>query len=91
MGAQVLGEVLPYLEVKKDNETEETVKKEVSIPNIVGLTVEEAEKTLKESGLEMDLSTEEEIDKKTVTIKEQFPTSGITVYEGTKISAMIWQ
>lgn len=89
MGAQVLGEVLPYLEVKKDNETEEMVKKEVSTPNIVGLTVEEAEKTLKESGLEMDLSTEEEIDKKTVTIKEQFPTSGITVYEGTKISAMI--
>ena len=89
VGAQVLGEILPYLEVRKDNETDESVKKEVSIPNIVGLTVEESEKTLKGLGLEMELSTKEEIDKKHVTVKEQFPTSGISVYEGTKISAMI--
>ena len=89
VGAQVLGEILPYLEVRKDNETDESIKKEVSIPNIVGLTVEEAEKTLKGLGLEMELSAKEEIDKKHVTVKEQFPTSGISVYEGTKISAMI--
>ncbi len=46
IGSQVLGEVLPYLEVEKDNQTEEETKKEVEIPNVVGMTVTDAKKEL---------------------------------------------
>lgn len=85
IASQVLGEVLPYLEVNKDNETEETVRKEVSVPNIIGLTVLEAETVLKDAGLGIDLSSEDEINKKETIIKEQLPIKGIKVYEGTNI------
>lgn len=89
IASQVLGEVLPYLEVVKDNQKEEDVKKEVVIPNIVGMTVTEAEKELKAAGLELDLDAEGEINKKEVIVKEQLPKYGIKVYEGTKISVTI--
>lgn len=84
IASQVLGEVLPYLEVSKDNEKEEDIKEEVTVPNIVGKTVEEAEKILKEVDLGIDLDSEE-IDKKETVIKEQLPKAGIKIYKKTKI------
>ena len=89
IASQVLGEVLPYLEVTKDNQTEEDIREEVTIPNIVGMTVEDAEKELKNIGLELALDSMEEIDKKTAIVKEQMPKYGIKVYEGTKVSITI--
>lgn len=89
IASQVLGEVLPYLEITKDNQTEENIKTEVTVPNVVGMTISEAEKDLKEVGLELDLDIEGEINKKEVIIKEQLPKYGIKVYEGTKISVTI--
>ena len=89
IGSQVLGEVLPYLETIKDNQTEEDIKKEVAVPNLIGMTIEEAQKALKEIGLEINWNVEGEIDKKQVRIKEQLPKSGIKVYEGTKVSVTI--
>lgn len=89
IASQVLGEVLPYLEVKKDNESETEVKKEVEVPNVEGMTVAEAGKMLKAVGLGMNLNTTEEINKEEVKIKEQLPKYGIKVYEGTKISVTI--
>lgn len=89
IASQVLGEVLPYLEITKDNQTEENIKTEVTVPNVVGMTISEAEKELKEVGLELDLDIEGEINKKEVIIKEQLPKYGIKVYEGTKISVTI--
>ena len=50
IASQVLGEVLPYLEIKKDNQDEEE-KGEVEVPNLIGLTRKEAKKTLEEEGL----------------------------------------
>ena len=44
IASQVLGEVLPYLEIKKDNQDEEE-KGEVEVPNLIGLTRKEAKKT----------------------------------------------
>ena len=41
IASQVLGEVLPYLEIKKDNQDEEE-KGEVEVPNLIGLTRKEA-------------------------------------------------
>ena len=49
IASQVLGEVLPYLEIKKDNQDEEE-KGEVEVPNLIGLTRKEAKKTLEEEG-----------------------------------------
>lgn len=89
IGSQVLGEVLPYLETTKDNEREEEAKQEVAVPNIVGMSVSEAEKTLKDVGLELEIDTEDEIDKKEVIVKEQLPKYGIKVYAGTKVTVTI--
>lgn len=84
IGSQVLGEILPYLEIKKDNISEEDVKKEVEVPNVVGMTVSEAKKTLKEVNLGIDYTeTEEDISEKIVT--KQTPISGIQIYEGTNV------
>lgn len=89
IASQVLGEVLPYLETAKDNQTEEDVKQEVEVPNIVGMSVSEAEQVLEKVGLELDLDVKDEIDKKEVIVKEQLPKYGIKVYEGTKVSVTI--
>lgn len=90
VGGQVLSEVLPYLELQKDNVTEEDVRKEVEVPNIEGKTIEEASKLLKEAGLEMQIeNSPEELDKKTTVVQEQIPKQGIKVYEGTKIIVKI--
>ena len=42
-----MSEVLPYLEAQKDNVMEEDEKKDVEVPNIEGLTIEEAKEKLK--------------------------------------------
>lgn len=90
VGGQVLSEVLPYLELKKDNETEEEKRKQVSVPNIEGLNLIDASKKLKEVGLEMQIENEtEDLDKKVTIVREQLPKQGISVYEGTKILVRI--
>lgn len=89
IASQVLGEVLPYLEIAKDNQKEEDVKKKVTVPNITGMTIAEAEKVVKDIGLELDINGEEKVNKKEVIIKEQLPKQGIKVYEGTNVSVTI--
>lgn len=84
IGAQVLGEVLPYLEIKKDNISEEDVKIEIEVPNVVGMTVTEAKKTLEKVNLGINFAeTEADISDKIVT--KQTPISGIKIYEGTNV------
>ncbi len=84
IGSQVLGEVLPYLEVQKDNVSEDDIKEEVEVPNVIGLTVSEAKKALEESGLEISYEeTEEDVSDRTVT--SQVPANGIKIYEETKV------
>ncbi len=57
IASQVFGEVLPYLEIKKDNEQEED-RQEVEVPNIVGMTEKEAKKTLEDVGLNLEVKIE---------------------------------
>ena len=84
IGSQVLGEVLPYLEVQKDNVSEDDIKEEVEVPNVIGLTVSEAKKALEEAGFEISYEeTEEDVSDRTVT--SQVPANGIKIYEGTKV------
>ena len=82
IGSQVLGEVLPYLEIKKDNEQEEE-KKEVEVPNIIGMTEKEAKKALEDVGLQLEFKKSEEKE----TITDQLPKAGIKTKSGTIIIA----
>lgn len=81
-----MSEVLPYLEAQKDNVKEEDEKKDVEVPNIEGLTIEEAKKKLKK--INLDLEIENDI-VNTDIITRQIPKSGIKVKEGTKIMANV--
>ncbi len=84
IGSQVLGEVLPYLEVKKDNTSEEDIKKEVKVPNVVGMTISEAKKELEKLNLGIDYGeTNEDVSEKIIT--KQTPINGIEIYEGTNV------
>lgn len=90
VGGQVLSEVLPYMELTKDNEKEEDKRKQVEVPNIEGMTITEAIKKLKESNLSLKIQNEpEDLDKNNTNIVEQLPKSGIIVYEGTEIIVTI--
>lgn len=82
IGSQIFGEVLPYLEVVKDNEEAEQVKNDVQVPNIEGKSIKEAESILKESNLKLVINNEQEdIDKENTIIKEQTPKAGVKVKE----------
>ena len=84
IGSQVLGEILPYLEVQQDNLLEEDIKKEVEVPNITGLTISEAKKELEKVGLNISYEkSEEDVSEKIVT--KQVPIGGIETYEGTNV------
>ena len=84
IGSQVLGEVLPYLEVKKDNTSKEDIKKEVKVPNVVEMTISEAKKELEKLNLGIDYGeTNEDVSEKIIT--KQMPINGIEIYERTNV------
>ena len=86
VGGQIFSEVLPYLEVSQGNEEEVEKIEQVQTPDLIGKTIHEAEKILKENGLEILIEHESEnMKKETVIVKEQTPKAGITVNEGSKI------
>lgn len=83
IASQVFGEVLPYLEVKKEIEEGEE-KQEVEVPNIIGMTEKEAKKALEEVGLEIDVK-ENNAEQERIT--EQLPKAGIKIKQGTSVIA----
>lgn len=89
VGGQVLGEVLPYLQLQKDNQEQEEPIEEVEVPEIRGLSIKEATKQVKEVGLEIENTFEEEVNKEETILKEQTPKPGIKVRKGTKITVEI--
>ena len=86
IGGKVLAEVLPYLEAQKDNIKEENIKKDIEVPNIEGLTIDEAKKRLKEVNLNISIEDMEEKEG-TEIITQQLPKAGIKVKEGLAIIA----
>ena len=81
---------MPYLEVNQENQEEVEIKEEIVVPNITGLSIKEAEKILKEIGLELSIEgiteeNKETLDKENTIIKEQTPTEGIKINKGNKI------
>ena len=95
IASQVLGEVLPYLEIKKDNETEEDIKTEVEVPNVEGQTIKDATNELEELGLNIEVKCSEETEDNAESnsegnqsiIIEQLPKAGIKVKQGTNVVA----
>ena len=90
VGGQIFSEVLPYLEVTQGNQEEVEQIEEVTVPNLVGLSIKEAEKILKDTGLELSIEgiteeNKETLDKENTIIKEQTPTEGIKINKGNKI------
>ena len=90
VAGKVLGEALPYLELKQDNEETKENVETVTVPDITYKTLDEAEKILKESGLKIKYNKEIETkDKKKYTVKEQIPSSGITINVESSVSVTI--
>lgn len=86
VGGQIFSEILPYLEVNQGNSDEVEVIEEVETPDIVGKSLREAEKILKDVGLEISIENEtEELDMENTFVKEQTPKSGINVKNGSKV------
>ena len=90
VGGKVFSEILPYLEVSQGNQDEVEVVEEVEVPNITGLSIKEAEKILKDAGLELSVEgiteeNKETIDRENTIIKEQTPTEGIKINKENKI------
>ena len=86
VGGQVFSEILPYLEVSQGNQDELEEVEEVQVPNIEGMSIKEAEKVVKELGVELNFENEvENLDKENTIIVEQTPKEGVFVNKGNKI------
>ena len=85
---EVMSNTLKYLGVKTQytkEEKSENVKNKVKVPDVTGLTIEDATKVLEEANLEPNIDSDVEIKKGTV-IKDMFPKAGVSVNEGSLIS-----
>ena len=82
----MFSEILPYLEVSQGNQEEVEQIEQVQVPDVTGKSINEAQKILKDSSLEIVVENDsEELDKENIIIKEQIPKAGITVNSGTKV------
>lgn len=81
---------MPYLELKEDNEETKENKNLVTVPDIKYKTLEEAEKILKESNLNIKYeSDEEKINKKEKVVTSQIPSSGIVINAGSTVQVTL--
>lgn len=77
VAGQILSEVLPYMEIARENEE---IKEIIEMPNVTGLTYEEAKKILKEEEIDFNNDFENE-----TIITDQLPKAGIQITKGTKV------
>ena len=83
MGGQVFSEILPYLEVNQGNTDELENREKVNVADVMGKTITEATKILKEQGFEIKINNEtENMNKDEVLVKEQIPSGGIEATVG---------
>ena len=76
--------MLPYLEIKKQQEEEHL--ENIEMPNLTGLTVQEAKKILKDLGVEVEINGEAV--QESIVI-EQLPKKGIEINTGTKVTIYV--
>lgn len=80
VAGKIFAEVLPYLEIPKDGEE---IKQNVKVPKLIGKTIQEAEKILKENNLKIKLD-ENETDKEKI-ITRQIPEEGVNIKEESNV------
>lgn len=86
VGGQIFSEILPYLEVTQGNQDEIEQKEEIQVPKIEGMTIKEAEKVIKQLGLELVVENDiEGLEKENIIIVEQSPKEGVTINKGNKV------
>lgn len=82
----MFSEILPYLEVAQGNQDEVKTVEQIQVPNVQGLSIKDAEKVVKELGLDLNIENDsEDIDKENTVVTEQTPKEGITVNKGSKV------
>ena len=85
---EVMSNTLKYLGVEPEyteKEKKENVKNKVEVPDVRGLSIEDATKVLEDAKLEANLDSDVDI-KKGTKITDMFPKPGISVNEGSLIS-----
>lgn len=86
VGGQIFSEVLPYLEVSQGNAEEVEQIEEIQAPDLIGETIQVAEKLAKENEIELVVeNASEDLDKKNTIVTGQTPKAGITIKKGSKI------
>ncbi len=70
----------------KKEENEEDIKNKIQMIDVIGMTLSDAKKLLKELNLEVEVCGDEN---ENSIIVDQLPKSGITINEGTKITLYI--
>ena len=73
--SQVMSEILPYLGIEPSYSAEELLDADTTVPNVIGMTIEEAEKRLSEKGRNLNYRVVG--DGKTVT--DQTPVGGAII------------
>ena len=90
IAGQILGEVLPYLELKEDNEETKINHTVVTVPDIKYKTLKEAEQILKENGLKIRYDTQEEkVNKEEKVVSSQIPSSGVSIHADSTITVTL--
>ena len=90
VAGQILGEVLPYLELKEDNEETKINTEVVTVPDVKYKTLKEAEGTLKEVGLKIKYDkNEEDIKKEEKIISSQIPSGGVIINKDSIVTVML--
>lgn len=85
VASQILTEVLPYLEVSKDDISQEDIKINVEVPNVVGLNYKDAQTAVKELGLELSFRNEGAEISEDYVISSQVPAGGVQIMQGSSI------
>ena len=89
IAAQVFQEILPALEIPKDDEAQIEVKNVVNVPEIRNVSITEAVKILKDANLDVIVNAPDDVDMENTIVKEQLPKPGISVNEGIKVELYI--
>lgn len=79
---ELLQNILPYLGIEvqyNEKEAAEAAEQKTTVPQLEGLTIQEAKRTLFQAGLSLEIETEGEI------IGRQMPPAGEEVNRGTKV------
>ena len=84
VASKILAEALPYLEISKDDVSNEDIRVNVEVPSVVGLSYKDAKKVLEDAGLQIIMRNQ--ADEKSVSddfvVSNQVPSVGVQILKG---------